>query len=73
MDETTSYYYTHFAAVLQPGDAAEMRRAGYVNRQTDYIVWDRVRYWTLVLTPETFGAMAECWQELRGKQQRKRG
>jgi hypothetical protein len=66
-------YYAHFATVLQPGEAAEMRQTGYVDKVTDYIVRDRVRYWTLVLTPEAFGAMANCWQELRGMQQRKRG
>lgn len=66
-------YYTHFASLLQAGEAAEMRQAGYVDKVTDYLLRDRVRYWTLVLTPEAFEAMADCWEELRGKQQRKRG
>lgn len=58
--------------MLPSGEAAAKRRTGgYVDKLTDFIWRDRVRYWTLVLTPETFGAMVACWQELHGEQLRK--
>ncbi|OGX90482.1 hypothetical protein [Hymenobacter coccineus] len=65
-------YYTHFAVALQPGDAEELRRGGHVDRATNYILRDWVRYWVLVLQSETLAAMMGIWGDLQARKQQRR-
>ena len=65
-------YQLRIAKVLEAGEAAELRQVGHRNTIEDYIVRDRVRYSIIQLTPEMVEAVVSCYEQLTGRQQRKR-
>ena len=65
-------YQLHIAKALAPGEAAELRAEGQRDSVKDYIVRDRVRYTFVTLSAEAFEAAVSCYEQLKGKQQRKR-
>ncbi|WP_125932430.1 hypothetical protein [Hymenobacter glacialis] len=65
-------YQLHLAKALEPGEAAELRAQGHRDSLKDYILRDRVRYTFTTLSAEAFEAAMWCYEQLRGKQQRKR-
>ena len=65
-------YQLQIARSLEPGEAAELRRAGHRDTADDYIMRDRVRYSLIQLTAGDFEAMLWCWTELQRRLQRKR-
>jgi hypothetical protein len=65
-------YQMHIAKALAPGEAEELRALGHRDSVKDYILRDRVRYTFITLSAEAFEAAIWCYEQLRGKQQRKR-
>ena len=65
-------YQLHIAKALEPGEAAELRAQGQRDSMKDYILRDRVRYTFVTLSAEAFEAAMWCYEQLKGKQQRKR-
>ncbi|MBF9239765.1 hypothetical protein I2I05_20395 [Hymenobacter sp. BT683] len=65
-------YQLHVAKALAPGEAAELRAQGQRDSVKDYILRDRVRYTFVTLSAEAFEAAFWCYEQLKGKQQRKR-
>ena len=65
-------YQLRVAKVLAPGEANELRALGHRDALDDYILRDRVRYSLFQLTAEAFEAMVSCYEQLQGRQQRKR-
>ena len=65
-------YQLHIAKALEPGEAAELRAQGQRDSIKDYILRDRVRYTFVTLSAEAFEAAMWCYEQLKGKQQRKR-
>ena len=65
-------YRLHVAKALTPGDAAELRALGHRDSLKDYILRDQVRYTFVTLSAEAFEAAVWCYEQLKGKQQRKR-
>ena len=65
-------YQMHVAKALAPGEAAELRAQGQRDSMKDYILRDQVRYTFVTLSTEAFEAAVWCYEQLKGKQQRKR-
>ena len=65
-------YQMHVAKALTPGEAAELRAHGHRDAMDDYILRDRVRYSFVTLSAEAFEAAVWFYEQLKGKQQRKR-
>jgi hypothetical protein len=65
-------YQLQVAKVLAPGEAAELRALGHRDALDDFILRDRVRYSVIQLTAEAFEAAVSCWEQLKGRRQRKR-
>ena len=65
-------YQIHIAKALEPGEAVELRAQGHQDSLKDYILRDRVRHTFITLSAETFEAAFRCYEQLKGKQRRKR-
>ncbi len=65
-------FQLQIAKALAPGEAAELRRLGHRDALDDFILRDRARYSIVQLTAEAFEAAVSCYEQLRGRQQRKR-
>lgn len=65
-------YQLRIAKVLEAGEAAELRQVGHRDTIEDYVVRDRVRHSIIQLTPEMVEAVVSCYEQLTGRQQRKR-
>lgn len=65
-------YQLHIAKALAPGEADELRAQGQRDSIKDYILRDRVRYTFVTLSAEAFEAAVSCYEQLKGKQRRKR-
>ena len=61
-------YQMHVAKALALGEAAELRAQGQRDSMKDYIL----RYTFVTLSAEAFEAAVWCYEQLKGKQQRKR-
>ena len=66
-------YQLQIAKALAPGEAAELRRLGHRDAVDDFILRDRARYSIMQLTAEAFEAAVSCYEQLKGRQRRKRG
>ena len=65
-------YQIQIAKALAPGEAAELRQLGHRDAVDDFILRDRARYSIIQLTAEAFEAMVACYEQLKGRRQRKR-
>jgi len=65
-------YQMHVAKALAPSEADELRALGHRDSLKDYILRDRVRYTFVTLSAEAWEATFSCYEQLKGKQQRKR-
>ena len=65
-------FQLQIAKALAPGEAAELRRLGHRDALDDFILRDRARYSIVQLTAAAFEAAVSCYEQLKGRQQRKR-
>ncbi|WP_426061495.1 hypothetical protein [Hymenobacter sp. B1770] len=65
-------YQIQIAKALAPGEAAELRRLGHRDAVDDFILRDRARYSIVQLTAEAFEAAVSCYEQLKGRRQRKK-
>lgn len=65
-------YQLQMAKVLTPEEVVALRQEGHRDTVGDFILRNRVRYSVLTISAEAFEAAVWCWEQLKGRQQRKR-